>query len=172
LSSNDELKIFAEIKNYLENEIAMLEEKLTVLKRFRNAVDKYLAKSSFKTAEEISPKTKEEKIEKRVLRDSKGVAIASLVISGDLLTIIPEKEVKENSPPLRSFFLGRVLSKMKADDIAAFKQGKLPERQILEYDVVSEGGVLQEITIRNARDRLEEIERTVRWALEKAFERQ
>lgn len=166
MSSDEDLKTFAELKTYIENEIDLLEKKLEKLKRFLKVLNTHIGKISFKTAESL--RKSKNLHEYRTITDSQGKIIASIKFIGDTLIITPKEKIKATSPSVTSFFVKRVLAKMKNDDLAAFKEGKLTEEKLFEYELSTKEGFLQEIRIWNARNRVSEIEKTLRWTLEKA----
>ena len=66
----------------------------------------------------------------------------------------------------------RVLAKMLEKDKEDVNAGKLDPDTIISFDIIQDGNTLKEIIIKNLRpERLRELKSSLRWTLEKMFER-
>jgi hypothetical protein len=103
-----------------------------------------------------------------------GDLLANLYMSKDSMRIIlaEDKRFTVDVPPFMAFLVERVLAKMQEKDKEAAATGELAPDQILSYEIVRDGDVLKEITIRNVgEDRARELKSTIRWTLEKMYEK-
>ncbi len=184
-----ELKRFAEMKAYFEKRIGELQEEISRLKTFLEAVDATLAEKSFKRVEipkptlppsappiTVAPPPQPVGYEQVVpLKTVEGVHLADLRIGSADLRIIPASGMKfdVNSPPLRAFLIGRVLEPMQAKDGEAARAGELAPEKILSYRVEQEGNIVKEISIKNFGDerRLLELKNAIRWTFRRMYER-
>jgi hypothetical protein len=62
--------------------------------------------------------------------------------------------------------------KMKQKDEEFENTGVLTPEKMLDYEIITEGDLLREIVIKNVDgDRLKELRSSIRWTLEKMFEK-
>jgi len=185
LSSPDQqlTKKLAEMKSFLERRIKLQEEEVNSLRSFLEVVDSLLAERSFRQVE-IGPET--QALAKTIAKPSapsnsipimttSGVAIASIIIDGDGMHVVPDHSVRldSNSPPLRAFLLGKVLDPMQTKDREAASSGAIPPESILSYDLAQEDGYLKAIHIKNCGDdrRVLELKNAIRWTLRRMYEK-
>jgi hypothetical protein len=176
-------KKLAEVKSFLERRIKLQEEEVNSLRSFLEVVDSLLAERSFRQVE-IGPET--QAVAKAIAKPSapsnsipimttSGVAIASIIIDGDGMHVVPDPSVKldSNSPPLRAFLLGKVLDPMQTKDREAASSGAIPPESILSYDLAQEDGYLTAIHIKNCGDdrRVLELKNAIRWTLRRMYEK-
>jgi hypothetical protein len=176
-------KRLAEMKSFLERRIKQQEEEVTSLRSFLEVVDSLLAERSFRQVEIPSP-TKPTVVPKAPpsipsnsipIATTGGVRIASIVFDDDGMHVLPESNVKldSDSPPLRSFLLGKVLDPMQTKDKEAASSGVILPENILSYDLEQEDRILKAIHIRNYGDdrRVLELKNAIRWTLRRMYER-
>ncbi|MEM3443085.1 MAG: hypothetical protein QXM86_04430, partial [Candidatus Bathyarchaeia archaeon] len=66
----------------------------------------------------------------------------------------------------------RVLAKMQEKDSELAKTGHLEPEKIFSYTILTDGDVLREIIVKNVgEDRLRELKSSIRWTLEKMYEK-
>lgn len=176
--SEEEVEILAELKSFIEKEVSRKREEVNKLRRFLKAVDSFLAKSSFKTADALASRAEEPKAgntRKTIPIKSGNIELATMHIDDNRVRIIPASEHQFNPeiPPFDSFFIKRIMSNMKEEDQTEVEAGELPQEEAFEFSVKIENGILKEIDIINARSqaRRNEIRRTIRWTLEKMWEK-
>lgn len=102
--------------------------------------------------------------------------LANAEITANSVTIVPAPSVtlNVNTPPFRSFFLGRILDGMKSKDAEKVAQGALAESGAMSYKVDEDaGGIIKKITITNYRDkeRMTEIFNTAAWVFTRMLEK-
>ncbi len=191
--TEEEIKRAAELRLWIETRIAELEGEIEKLREALMIIDSILRTTSFKVASELAPqpaakeepitivaeklKPSEEEIkEVRQLKRSKdGYLLGSAYISGSKLVIIPASDVRleTSTPPLKSFFIDRILEGMKNRDQESLSQGKIRSEEMINYSIEEENNVIKKIVIENYRDknRLNEIMNTATWAFTRMLEK-
>jgi len=99
---------------------------------------------------------------------------SSDLISKDSMRItIPQgKTFDVNTPPFKQFLIERVLKKMQEKDSEATSKGEIAIDKVFSYELVLDGDILREISIRNlTEDRLRELKSSIQWTLEKVNEK-
>jgi len=174
----------AEMKSFLERRIRDHEEELNSLRTFLEVVDSLLAERSFRQVEIGSipqPPSQLAGISSSVspqgvpIMTTDGVRIASIVTDEAGLHVAPQPDVKldPNSPPLRSFLVGKVLEPMRVKDKEAAATGVMLPENVLNYYVEEDGDRLKAIHIQNYGDdrRLLELKNAIRWTLRRMYEK-
>jgi hypothetical protein len=108
------------------------------------------------------------------LKTATGELLANLYINEDSMRVVfaETKQFRVDTPPFMAFLIERVLAKMQEKDREASAAGQIAPEKILSYSFVQEGDILQELTIRNTdQDRARELKSTIRWTLEKMYEK-
>jgi hypothetical protein len=193
----EHVKKMAKLRANLEQKIESLEEELEAQRTLLALIDSALVQQSFKRAEiqkpsqastlqYVSPKpvTKQSEVPISVevkpqrkgiiLKTITGDVLAELLLEQDVLRILfpVDKDFDINIPPFTSFFVERVLAKMLEKDKEDVNAGKLDPDTIISFDIIQDGNTLKEIIIKNLRpERLRELKSSLRWTLEKMFER-
>ena len=165
----------AELKLWLEQRIAELEEELGRLRETLSYVDNNLRASTFKQASEMMSESKEAPEVRELNRDKGGQAIATASITPDAVAIEPKSGVvlKTSTPPFKSFLMGKILQGMKTKDEELIRSGKLAKGVELRFDVDEANGAIVKLMIENYRDkaRLNEILSTVSWTFSRMLEK-
>ncbi|TFG04976.1 MAG: hypothetical protein EU536_03390 [Promethearchaeota archaeon] len=199
-----ELKTFLEERiAELKEEIEALQEELDTYEQAMESVDGILMKESFKSAadllkqpiEPVEPKfkpvaeiskpeiapipAKKVKIEKEEhpIRSKMGKLLGSVSISGNTISIIPEKDmvVPVNAPPFSSFFEGKILDRMQKEDEGEIKEGKISGDAKITMSVIKDDDDnIKNIIIQNFRgyDRKMDIINTITWTFRTIYEEQ
>jgi hypothetical protein len=182
----EKIKKIAKLRALLEKRVEDMETELDGLKTLLGLIDSTLLKESFKRAEiskpvqspqkQETPQTPPVKPQKKgiPLKTVTGDLLAQIYTEKDLIQIIlaEDKNFDANTPPFKSFFVERVLTKMQEKDREDASKGKLDPEKTLSYDIKQDGNTLKEIAIRNLRsERLRELKSSIRWTLEKMYER-
>ena len=186
----EQIKKVAKLRANIEKKIAELEAELDEQRTLLTLIDSTLVKQSFKRAEiqkpspakraqQASPKpykpapvTPQRKGTQ--LKTITGDVLAELLSENDGLHIVfpADKNFDINTPPFTSFFVERVLAKMHEKDKEDITAGKLDPDKVLSFDIKQEGNIMKEILIKNIRSsRIREIKSSMRWTLEKMYER-
>jgi hypothetical protein len=193
-TSDDQLKRAADLKLWIETRIAELQEEVERLKEMEVMVDAVLRASSFRPASEVLPRPKEgvpvigggtaaasgaggaQIPEMRELRRDKGgetIAIAQVTRGKVVVEPVAEVILKSDTPPFKSFLMGKILTGMKAKDDALVSAGKLERGKEIRFSVAEKGGKISGLTIENYREgeRLTEILNTVGWTFSRMLEK-
>ncbi len=170
-------EVLAELKSYLDKEIAEMTYKIEILKKIREIIEKELKAVSFKTAAEVMETDKQAKEERVIpLLSKDGGVLAEIYVRKDMLRIVPSAGIdfSYNSPPIASFLIGKVLASMVEEDRRLLEEGKISEEERLKYEVNVSGDALKEIVVFNYRDqrRLNRIREAAKWAFQKAYEQE
>lgn len=188
MSENEEketIKKIAKLRATLEKRIEAMEAELDEMKTLLSLIDTTLLKESFKRAEISKPiqlPQKQETPPPSVVPQKRGVPLRT--VTGDLLAelytekdsmqivLAKDKNFDINTPPFTSFFVERVLAKMEEKDKEDTKEGKLAPENILKFSIKQDGNIIREITLHNLRrERSRELKSSIRWTLEKMYER-
>jgi hypothetical protein len=108
------------------------------------------------------------------LKTKTGESLAIIYANRQVLHVLPDetKNFNTNTPPFESFLVERVLMKMRQKDEAFVKAGDLIPEKMFSYEIITEGELLREIVVINAdNDRLKELRSSIRWTLEKMYEK-
>jgi len=186
----EEVKRLLAFKKKLEKRVEKLESELKELKSILEAVNSVLLAKGFKRAEIAkAPTVAAETIQPQLpqpqaqmpefkeiipLKTAAGETLARLYVGEDFLKIVlaEDKNFNVNTPPFNQFLVERVLAKMQQKDGELAKAGKLKPEEIFSYNIVREGDIVREIHVKNFdAERLKEIKSSVKWTLEKMYEK-
>lgn len=187
-TSDDQLKKAADLKLWIESRIAELHEEIEKLKEAQAMVDTVLRSSSFRPATEVAPSSYRAREEPRSVdeggqipemrelrRDRGGETIAIAQVTRDRVVIEPVAEVvlKTDTPPFKSFLIGKILTGMKAKDEELASKGRIEKGRGIRFNVADKGGRITNVTIENYREseRLTEILNTVGWTFSRMLEK-
>lgn len=179
------IKKIAKLRATLEKRIEEMEAELDEMKTLLSLIDTTLLKESFKRAEISKPiqlPQKQETPPSHIVPQKRGVPLktvtgellAELYTEEDSLQIIlaEDKNFDINTPPFTSFFVERVLAKMEEKDKEDAREGKLAPENVLSFSIKQDGNIIREITLNNLRrERSRELKSSIRWTLEKMYER-
>jgi len=190
-TSDEQLKRAADLKLWMETRIAELEEEVERLKEAQAMVDAVLRASSFRPASEVLParprtatagadeKAATEAMqipEMRELRRDKGgetIAVAQITRAKVVIEPVAEVVLRSETPPFKSFLIGKILTGMKSKDDSLVASGKLEKGKELRFVVADRGGRITGLTVENYREgeRLTEILNTVGWTFSRMLEK-
>lgn len=188
---DERVRRLAEVKSYLQKRIEELSGELEQLKLLLATVDSALSQESFTRASELvrepypAPPApgalEQEALESRLgglvlespVTSREGKRLADVAIYERGVVIKPLIDLPTDSPPLRNFFLARILEGYRKRDEELVRAGETREDDAFDYEVVEEGGLAREIRVYNYRDRrrLDEIRGALRWTLNRVVER-
>jgi hypothetical protein len=187
-TSDDELRRNADLKLWIETKIGELQEEVDRLKEALAVIDSVLRASSFKPAnalasaaprplagEAAEPSAEPIPEIRELRRDKGGDTIAIAQVTRQKLKIEPVAEVtlKAETPPFKSFLLGKILAGMKSTDEDSVKKGRLKKGEELSYSLAEKSGRISLLVIDNYREkeRLTEILNTVSWTFSRMLEK-
>jgi hypothetical protein len=176
------LRRIAELRSILEKRIKETETELEGLQVILEFVDAKLLEKGFKRAEigkqaPAPPVPMEPAIESEEtvpLKTVAGELLANLYVAEGSVRIVPaeDKTFDVNTPPFMPFLVERVLTKMQESDQEVARTGEITPDEIFSYNIVRDGDMIREIAIKNVgSERLRELKSTVKWTLEKMYEK-
>jgi hypothetical protein len=193
---SEKLKALVNLKKKLEKKIEKLEAEMKEATATLEAVNSILLEKGFKRGdinevkapkEEEQPtvhvKVKEEQpstpraVEPESVIPLKTMTdepLAIIYVDKEALHVLPDesKKFSVNTPPFNPFLVERVLAKMQEKDSELVRMGQLTVDKMFAYNVVCEGDLIREIVLRNVdEDRLKELKSSIRWTLEKMYEK-
>lgn len=192
----EKMKKLIEFKSRLTERIEKLETELKELQATLDTVNSILLEKGFKRADTIrepcaiqtaSPE-KEYTVEPEEtvveptassenvaqLKTASGELLAVLYATENSLRALPaaDKNFDVNTPPFNQFLIERVLMKMQERDNELVRAGQLSPDSSLSYSIVREGDLIREICVRNVdSERLRDLKSSIRWTLEKMYEK-
>ncbi len=187
---NPEIRVLLELRRELDEQLAELRAKADQIESYIQALDSVIGVSSFATADaaigaaasvdalsakavEKEALTPDELGTIQVMNKPGHLELATIELEAQTLTVIPAShaiyDIKRGA--FARFFVERILGQFQQEDRYRVENGELEWEQAFDFEVRAEEGVLQQIIIRNYRegDRLNEIQNTLRWALEKIY---
>ena len=179
----EKIKKMVEFRTLLEKRIHDLETELEGLQVLLEFINTALLEKGFKRAEIVKPAPPPTEVApppvieyERVvpLKTVTGDLLADLYVGEELMRVVlaKDKDFNINTPPFTAFLVERVLAKMQEKDREAVSRGEITPDKILSYHITREGDIVREITIRNVTpDRSRELKSTIRWTLEKMYEK-
>ena len=181
----EKIKKMVEFRTLLEKRIQEVETELEGLQVLLEFINTALLEKGFRRAEIVKPtppvpppmEVAPPVIEyERVipLKTVTGDLLADLHVGEESMRVVlaKDKEFNVNTPPFMAFLVERVLAKMQEKDREAVSRGEITPDKILSYHITREGDIVREITIRNITpDRSRELKSTLRWTLEKMYEK-
>ena len=187
-ASEEQLRRNAELKLWIETRIGELQEEVDRLKEALSVIDSVLRASSFKPATQLAsaaprppvgeaaePSAEPIPEIRELKRDKGGDTIAIAQVTRQKLKIEPVAEVtlKAETPPFKSFLLGKILSGMKSADEDSVAKGRLKKGEELSYSLAEKSGKISALVIDNYREkeRLTEILNTVSWTFSRMLEK-
>lgn len=185
-ASEDDLRRNADLKLWIENRIGELQEEIDRLKEALSVIDTVLRASSFKPAAVLAatgarPATEGQREGepipeiKELKRDRGGETIAVAQVTNQRLKIEPVAEVllKADTPPFKSFLMGKILAGMKSSDEEAVTKGRLKKGDELRYSFSEKGGKIASLVVENYREkeRMTEILNTASWTFSRMLEK-
>ena len=177
--SDEEIRNILELKQEITEKIAKCQEEIEKLERNLSTIDTVLKQSSFTKASEIisnssDTKKEENRISIPITKNSDGTIIANAFVSDDKVSIILEENVTLSSetPPLKTFFIERIIGEMKKKDGQEVQSGKIRKDDVIDCIINNNGSAIREIIIKNYRqkERVDEIINTATWSLTRMME--
>lgn len=192
---SEKTKAMLAFKQRLEKRIAKLETETQELKATLEVLNSMLLEKGFKRvtigeeekkAEEPQPTAAPAKAERASvyqggepenvipLKTLNDESLAIIYIEKDSMHVLPDesKNFSVNTPPFNNFLVERVLAKMQDKDTELVRMKQLTPDKMFSYNIVREGDMIREIVVNNVdEDRLKELKSSIRWTLEKMYEK-
>src|SRR3972149_1144873 len=188
---SEKLKALVNFKRKLEKRIEELDAEMKEASATLEAVNSVLLEKGFKrgdikevkepkeeapTAVDVAVKAEKPAEPESVipLKTMDDEPLAIIYVDKEALHILPDesKNFSVNTPPFQAGLVERVLAKMQEKDSELVRLGQLAAYKMFAYNIVSEGDSIRAIGIRNVdEDRLRELKSSLRWTLEKMYEK-
>ena len=100
--------------------------------------------------------------------------LALMYFEKQQIHVMPDesKNFSVNTPPFTTFLVEKVFAKMQEKDREFVRLGQLTPERMFSYNIIREGEYIKEIIIKNVdEERLKELKSSVRWTLEKMYEK-
>jgi len=194
----DKIRKMAELRTALEKRVKDLQAELEQLRALLDFVNSALVEKGFRkpeiakpavparVTEELSPPSPPSSVAAEAaqpflehaqpipIKTATGELLANLYADEDSMRVVlaQDKQFTVDIPPFMAFLVERVLAKMQEKDREAAASGEIPPDKILSYEIMKDGDALRELTIKNiGPDRAREVKSTIRWTLEKMYEK-
>jgi len=173
--NENNVKILAEIKSYLDKRIEELQREIKLLKNIELLVNEALSKRSFKSASSlVRERGKEKYIEKLDINTDDGKKIGEIMVYDNKAVVKILINLRASIPPFRSFFEERILKKRKIDSEEKLSKGEISTDKLFDYQIsIDENGFLREIVLINygGREEIYSLRRAIRWTLLRMMDR-
>lgn len=167
---NEETRKLAELKRYLAEKKAELEDELEKLNKVIEVIDGLLVSKSFKTGMEVmkgEEKAEAETALQRIELVYKGTKVGEMGVYQNYAKVTPLSELKLSTAisPFEAFLVRKVLEPMRERDVERAAKNELRPDQMFSYDIIEDNALLKYIILRNFRDkiRLKELANAVSW---------
>ena len=180
--TEEQIEKILELKESIIDKMEKHQEELDFLQKNLDILDVALKGSSFTKASSLPRKeVKEIEMKKEgkpesipIKRNKDGKIIANAFVTPEQVSIIISEGIglTDEIPPLRSFFIERIIGEMKKIDNVDVKDGKIEESSVIDCIINKNGPSIREIIIKNYRqkERLDEIINTATWSLTRMLE--
>ena len=187
--TDEQIQKMLELKESIIDKMAKHQEELDFLQKNLDILDVVLKGSSFtkasslpRSTEPVTKELDEEKIEAKeekpesiqIKKNKDGEVIANAFVTPEKISIIMSEGIglTDEIPPLRSFFIERIIGEMKKIDSVDVKNGKIDQSSVIDCVINKNGQAIREIIIKNYRqkERLDEIINTATWSLTRMLE--
>ena len=193
--TDEQIEKMLQLKESIVDKMAKHQEELDFLQKNLDILDVVLKGSSFTKASSLPRKSEpsvETTVEKKepsvetivekkdtaesiqIKKNKDGEVIANAFVTPEKISIIMSEGIglTDEIPPLRSFFIERIIGEMKKIDSADVKNGKIDQSSVIDCVINKNGPAIREIIIKNYRqkERLDEIINTATWSLTRMLE--
>ena len=182
--TDEQIHNMVQLKETIIKKLSKYEEEIAFLQKTLDILDVSLKDSSFTKASDL-PKSNltknvdtsdlQENNETIPIKKSKdGEIIANAIVTPEQVSIILKDGIglTPEIPPLRTFFVERIIGEMKKNDDRLVENGKINEESVIDCIINKNGSAIREIIIKNYRekDRVDEIISTATWSLTRMIE--
>ena len=173
--SDEQIHDILKLKDHILNEIEKHKQEIEMLEKNLGILNSVLKESSFTKASDLSTKqTKSDSTKIPLTRGSSGEIIANAYVTPTQVSIVLNDDIglDENTPPLKSFFIDRIIADMKRKDSSDVQRGKIQPDSVIDYVINKNGSHIREIIVKNYRqkDRVNEIINTAAWSFSRMIE--
>lgn len=192
MSSETDIRKLLKMRADLEDRVEQLQTEIADLKVAMVEMDKAIIQQGFRQPspafqamkppetkhEEYKPqetKTREPITDGSSIQAKDGTILGKVQLTDDTIIFTPREELNftTSTPPFQSFLLDRVLTNMKTTDESRATTGEITPEQVLSFNVEADGETIKVLTIHNygGERRLREIQSSLRWSLDKMYDK-
>ena len=182
--TDEQIQKMLELKESIIDKMTKHQDELDFLEKNLEILDIILKGSSFTKASSLPRNEKpiqKDEIKKEnepesipIKKNKDGEVIANAFVTPEQISIILNEGIglTDEIPPLRSFFIERIIGEMKKTDSVDVKEGKIDASSVIDCIINKNGPSIREIIIKNYRqkERLDEIINTATWSLNRMLE--
>ena len=185
--TDEQIRNMLELKETIIEKMSKYQDEIDFLQKNLDVLDVILKGSSFTKASTLAKNiTKKEQsdildtsdlpqqVKKQIIDNKDGGVIANAFVTPDQVSIVLEDGMvlTPEIPPLKSFFIERIIGEMKKSDNAAVKDGKINQESVIDCIINKNGSTIRENIIKNYRqkERIDEIINTATWSLTRMVE--
>ena len=187
-NTDEQIRKMLELKETIIEKMSKYQDEIDFLQKNLEVLDVILKGSSFTKASALVKNiTKQEEpdildtheedsleVKKQIVDSNDGEVIANAFVTPDQVSIVLEDGMilTPEIPPLKTFFIERIIGEMKKSDNAAVKDGKINQESVIDCIINKNGSAIREIIIKNYRqkERIDEIINTATWSLTRMVE--
>ena len=187
-NTDEQIRKMLELKETIIEKMSKYQDEIDFLQKNLEVLDVVLKGSSFTKASALVKNiTKQEEhdildtheedsleVKKQIIDSKDGEVIANAIVTPEQVSIVLEDGMvlTPEIPPLKSFFIERIIGEMKKSDNAAVKDGKINQESVIDCIINKNGSAIREIIIKNYRqkERVDEIINTATWSLTRMVE--
>ena len=174
--TEEKVRDILELKDRLSQKIEKHKEEIEDLEKSLSILNDILKQSSFTKASLLENSTVKEKSEPAIpiTKTSDGSVIANAYVTPEQVSIVMAEDIglESETPPLKSFFVDRIIGEMKKKDNAEAENGRIQKDSIIDCIINKNGSEIREIIVKNYRqkERVNEIINTAAWSLSKMID--
>ena len=185
--TDEQIRNMLELKETIIEKMSKYQDEIDFLQKNLDVLDVVLKGSSFTKASTLAKNiTKKEQsdildtsdlpqqVKKQIIDNKDGGVIANAFVTPDQVSIVLEDGIglTPEIPPLKTFFIERIIGEMKKSDNAAVKDGRINQESVIDCIINKNGSSIREIIIKNYRqkERIDEIINTATWSLTRMVE--
>ena len=174
--TEEKVKDILELKDRLSQKIEKHKEEIEDLEKNLSILNDILKQSSFTKASLLGKPKVEQNSESAIpiTKTSDGSVIANAYVTPEQVSIVMKEDIGLESeiPPLKSFFVERIIGEMKKKDNVEAENGRIQKDSIIDCIINKNGSEIREIIVKNYRqkERVNEIINTAAWSLSKMID--
>ena len=187
-NTDEQIRKMLELKETIIEKMTKYQDEIDFLQKNLDVLDVVLKGSSFTKASSLAKNiTKQQErdildtggddlleVKKQIIGNKGGEVIANAFVTPDQVSIILEEGIglTPEIPPLRTFFVERIIGEMKKNDDKLVENGQINEESVINCIINKNGSAIREIIIKNYREknRIDEIINTATWSLTRMIE--
>ena len=186
-NTDEQIRKMLELKETIIEKMSKYQDEIDFLQKNLDVLDVVLKGSSFTKASALAKNTTIEEepdildtheepleVKKQIIDSKDGGVIANAFVTPNQVSIVLEDGIglTPEIPPLKTFFIERIIGEMKKIDDVDVRDGKINKESVIDCIINKNGSAIREIIIKNYRqkERIDEIIHTATWSLTRMVE--